>query len=418
MKHFIVFVTLFYWFSIFGQTSVSDLQSKFLGTWIQGKNSSISYETWKFENEVLEGSNVSFKNGKKNFEEVIRLHKNGENIYYSVLTPGNGIWIDFKLTDQTPLKLTFENPEHDFPKSIVYKWINQDSIVATISDGVKSFDFNYKRSKSIPCNAEEYRQFDFWIGDWDAFNNKGIKVGDSKISVSLDGCLILEEWKSTMQSDMRKYEGKSFNNYDKPTGKWYQTWIANHGEAINFLSGKFEKDAMTFYSKPYLYAKDTMAIRKLSFTKLVNGEVMQRGEVLHTDNTKIKTDFEFIYKRKPKDGELMFVDLLDSMSAKYNRKDYMAIAAMYDEDGEIMGGNTFVKERINLDKYWMTLGSDFGGTWKLESIWVKIDHLNKKATQRGKSTIIGSDGKKSQVEFILNWVKTIEGWKIMQDIYW
>lgn len=409
---------LFCWFSIFGQTSVSDLQTKFLGTWTEHKTNSISYESWKFENEVLEGSNVSFKNGKKIFEENIRLHKTDDNIYYSVLTPGNGIWVDFKLTSQSPISLKFENPDHDFPKSIVYKWINHDSIVATISDGVKSFDFNYKRSKSVPCNSEEYRQFDFWIGDWDAFNNKGIKVGDSKISASLDGCLILEEWKSTMQSDMRKYEGKSFNNYDRPSGKWYQTWIANHGEAINFLSGNFENNVMSFYSKPYLYARDTMAIRKLSFTRLNNGEVVQRGEILNTDTSKIKTDFEFIYKRKPNDNEKLFEEMLDSMSAKYNKQDFMAVAEMYHNDAEITGGETFVKEKMNIDKYWESLGSDFGGTWKLESIWVKIDQLNKRATQRGKSTIIGEDGKKSQVEFILNWVKTIEGWKIMQDIYW
>lgn len=48
-----------------------------------------------------------------------------------------------------------------------------------------------------PCiNDVVYRQFDFWIGDWEAFNLKGKKAGDSKISLILDSCVILEEWSS------------------------------------------------------------------------------------------------------------------------------------------------------------------------------------------------------------------------------
>ena len=47
-----------------------------------------------------------------------------------------------------------------------------------------------------PCSRPEYRQFDFWIGEWEAFGLNGQKAGDSKISLILDSCVILEEWTS------------------------------------------------------------------------------------------------------------------------------------------------------------------------------------------------------------------------------
>ena len=30
-----------------------------------------------------------------------------------------------------------------------------------------------------PCSSPEYRQFDFWLGEWEAFSTNGQKAGDS-----------------------------------------------------------------------------------------------------------------------------------------------------------------------------------------------------------------------------------------------
>ena len=175
---------------------------------------------------------------------------------------------------------------------------------------------------------------------------------------------------------------------------------------------------MIFYSEPYSYSKDTIAIKKLTFSKLRNGDVKQIGEILHSDKKKIKTDYEFLYKRKAIDEEKLFETFLDSMQSNYNKNDYTAVAKIYHDDAEITGGNTFEKGRMDIDKYWLKLGTDYGGSWQLTSNWVKIDKTNNTATQRGKSILTSKDGSKSEVEFILNWVKTVKGWQIMQDIYW
>lgn len=48
-----------------------------------------------------------------------------------------------------------------------------------------------------PCAGNPvYRQFDFWVGEWEAFRKDGKKAGDSRITVILDSCIVLEEWTS------------------------------------------------------------------------------------------------------------------------------------------------------------------------------------------------------------------------------
>jgi len=71
-----------------------------------------------------------------------------------------------------------------------------------------------------PCSRPEYRQFDFWLGEWEAFGLNGQKAGDSKISLILDSCIILEEWTSASVSQGIRYARKSFNTYNAATKQW------------------------------------------------------------------------------------------------------------------------------------------------------------------------------------------------------
>src|SRR5690349_14596900 len=91
-----------------------------------------------------------------------------------------------------------------------------------------------------PCSRPEYRQFDFWLGQWEAFNTNGQKAGDSKITLLLDSCVILEEWTSAAINRGIRYAGKSFNTYNAATKQWQQTWVDNVGGSNEYLIGKFE----------------------------------------------------------------------------------------------------------------------------------------------------------------------------------
>ena len=91
------------------------------------------------------------------------------------------------------------------------------------------------------CAAPEYRQFDFWIGDWDVYD-----VGDSKPSMRiavekiLDGCALRETYR-----DVNGMLGESLNFYDAGRKLWQQTWATNRGQVL-LLEGKLENGKMAF----------------------------------------------------------------------------------------------------------------------------------------------------------------------------
>jgi hypothetical protein len=149
-----------------------------------------------------------------------------------------------------------------------------------------------------PCSDPVYRQFDFWIGEWEAFNTNGKKAGDSKISVILDSCIILEEWTSATVNRGIRYAGKSFNTYNAATKQWQQTWVDNAGGTNEYLQGKFENNKITYTSSPFPFRKDTMAIRKMTFTHLSTVTLRQHGEISKDNGVTWATEYDLEYRRK------------------------------------------------------------------------------------------------------------------------
>jgi len=87
---------------------------------------------------------------------------------------------------------------------------------------------------SEPCNAQEFRQFDFWLGDWDvASTASGVARGTSHISREIGGCVIWENWTSSGSG----YFGKSYNTYNVSLQRWEQYWVDNQGGVIFFYGG-------------------------------------------------------------------------------------------------------------------------------------------------------------------------------------
>lgn len=55
------------------------------------------------------------------------------------------------------------------------------------------------QSPSPACSAPEFRQFDFWLGDWDAFDadKPAATVARLKVDRILDGCAVHEDYQDT-----------------------------------------------------------------------------------------------------------------------------------------------------------------------------------------------------------------------------
>jgi hypothetical protein len=154
-------------------------------------------------------------------------------------------------------------------------------------------------AQKTPCGSNPvYRQFDFWIGDWEVYGPKGNKAGDSKIELILDSCIILENWKSATATQGLFYSGKSFNTYNVATKQWQQTWVDNVGGTTEYLEGHTENNKIIFQTKPFLFKKDTMAIQRLTFYNLGVDKVRQHGEISKDNGVTWSTQYDLEYRRK------------------------------------------------------------------------------------------------------------------------
>jgi len=149
-----------------------------------------------------------------------------------------------------------------------------------------------------PCSKPEFRQFDFWIGEWEAFGKNEKKAGDSKISVILDSCVILEEWTSANAQQGLIYSGKSFNSYNAATRQWQQTWTDNTGNTTEFLRGEGSHGKIVYYADKVTAPGGKTFMRRLTITKISDDRVRQLGERSDDDGNTWITEYDLDYRRK------------------------------------------------------------------------------------------------------------------------
>jgi hypothetical protein len=79
---------------------------------------------------------------------------------------------------------------------------------------------------SPPCTGPEFRQFDFFAGDWDTYDMADTSrvVARNRVTSILDGCVLREAYE---QSD--GLVGESYSLYDATRHVWHQSWVTNRG---------------------------------------------------------------------------------------------------------------------------------------------------------------------------------------------
>lgn len=158
--------------------------------------------------------------------------------------------------------------------------------------------FNLVTFSQRPCTSPDYRQFDFWIGEWEAFGLNGQKAGDSKISLLLDSCIILEEWTSASVIKGVRYAGKSYNTYNAAKKRWQQYWVDNVGGVTEYFNGHYEEGKMILQTDNSLQPDGSFKIQKMTFYNLGPDKVRQHGESSTDEGKTWKTDFDLEYRRK------------------------------------------------------------------------------------------------------------------------
>lgn len=145
MKYIFAFLSLFL-------TNIALAQSDFpeflQGTWkMEDKE---VFEHWdKLNENTLKGFSYKLKDGKMTISEYLDIALIDNQIIYTATVPGQnqGKGIPFKLTE-VDSAFTFENPNHDFPKKIVYQKMNDTEISVQVSDGNQK-GFAYRLQKQF-----------------------------------------------------------------------------------------------------------------------------------------------------------------------------------------------------------------------------------------------------------------------------
>lgn len=149
---------------------------------------------------------------------------------------------------------------------------------------------------TLPCTTRpEARLFDFWVGEWDVYNNlyPNNRVGSSSIQNVSGGCMILENW----QSFNGLYSGKSQNWYDTTAKKWNQLWLGAGGDVQRFTDGEYKDGAMRFkYQQPN--AQGVLQPGNFIFYNMGPDKVRQYSELSSDSGKTFQVVYDFIYIRK------------------------------------------------------------------------------------------------------------------------
>ncbi len=139
-----------------------------------------------------------------------------------------------------------------------------------------------------PCNTAEFRQFDFWVGDWDVTSAAAPgTTSRNRITVINDGCTLREEYTTPVG-----YAGTSLNFYDAVRKRWHQTWIDNQGGAL-YLEGGIENGAMVMRT-----TGDAANVQRITWTPLADGAVRQHWESTTDGGKTWSTVFDGRYTRR------------------------------------------------------------------------------------------------------------------------
>ncbi len=129
-----------------------------------------------------------------------------------------------------------------------------------------------------PCSDDEYRRFDFWIGEWEVFDAGGTRQGTNRIESILGGCALREHWTGEGGS-----VGYSFSTYDLRTGRWHQTWVDGNGLLL-LLDGGFDGTSIVL-SGPGVGRDGEPITHRITWTPLDDGRVRQHWQVTSDGET-------------------------------------------------------------------------------------------------------------------------------------
>lgn len=142
------------------------------------------------------------------------------------------------------------------------------------------------------CTAAEYRQFDFWLGEWQVTDSAGTREYGSNVITSQEaGCVLRERW-----TGARGGTGQSMNFFDRRTGQWYQVWVASSGNVLR-LSGGLQGGSMVLEGDGFSAVGEPVRNR-ISWIPQPDGRVRQLWSISTDGGATWQPGFDGWYTRR------------------------------------------------------------------------------------------------------------------------
>ncbi|WP_298904954.1 hypothetical protein [uncultured Psychroserpens sp.] len=144
----------------------------------------------------------------------------------------------------------------------------------------------YKRAN--PCKFNEsYRQFDFWLGEWDVYVQNQ-KIAESSITNTNGDCGILENWRPLGSNG-----GNSISYYDVNDKTWKQNWVAAGGVS------HYEQPKTETNGDMLMIAKGNGVWYRMTWYYNKNDDTVRQVQESSSDQGQTWTNaFDGLYKRK------------------------------------------------------------------------------------------------------------------------
>lgn len=107
------------------------------------------------------------------------------------------------------------------------------------------------QAAAAACSSGEYRQLDFWVGDWIAtWSKPDGTTGTGRNRITRDeygSCVITEHF----TADDGSMKGHSVSTYLAPAREWRQTWVDDQGGYFDLVGGPLPGAGQRFYFETF-----------------------------------------------------------------------------------------------------------------------------------------------------------------------
>lgn len=146
------------------------------------------------------------------------------------------------------------------------------------------------------CSDAEYRQLDFWVGEWDLEWDVGDGTtghGTNIITNSPYGdCVITENFDG---GPSQNYKGMSVSTYHKPMGMWRQTWVDDQGGYFALSGGPNDEGV---FQLDMTRLKEEAPYRRMVWKDVKPDSLIWHWQGHGTDETEWKDLWVIRYTRK------------------------------------------------------------------------------------------------------------------------